>query len=320
MNEKWYLMDENRSDESSLVDILGVNVLDEIMSSGIRDRVVVYNSDLASGKEIDCIMQGKAADTYLKSMERNIICHPGSIVSGQYVFDGKEYWIAIGYPDSVYGVYEKCCLLLCQYYMKWQNAEGKIIGRWVNVSSASKYDVGQTQTQDFIVSTNNYSLILPSDSETNQLYDARVFIDNSTPPYDVYKITRDDSVLYQYPDVGACLTFITSKDEFNSMTDNQEYGICNYISKDISSNEANISGSKILYYGLSNTYTISNNSKNLNLHIDPNETHVEWDLHEDGSVTVKTKNMEDIGLKFYVQVVEGDSASESLTVTINNLL
>lgn len=319
MSREWYLMDID-SDNAVETDFLGKGVLDEIMASGIRDHVVVYNSDLTGGKEVDCIMQGKAADTYLKSLERNIICHPGTIVSGQYVFDGKEYWIAVGYPDSVYGVYEKCCLLLCQYYMKWQNASGNIVGRWINVSSASKYDVGQTQTQDFIVSTNNYSLILPSDSETNQLYDSRVFIDHNMPPYDVYKITRDDNVLYRYPNVGACLTFITSKDEFNPMTDSQELGICDYKSSDHSLEQSHISGDKALYYGIPNTYEIINNSGNYILNIDSNGTHIECIYQDNGSVIVKTKSVTDIGLMFYVEIMDGDSIIETFPVTINNFL
>lgn len=302
---------ENASDSFAL------GVLDEILSSGIRDHVTIFNSDLSDGIEIDCIMQGKAADTYLKSMERNIICHPGTIKSGQYVYDGVQYWIAVGLPDSVYGVYEKCNLLLCQYYLRWQNRDGDIIGRWVNISSASKYDTGQTESDQFIFSSNNYSIIIPSDNETNNIYNKRVFIDSEDIPADVYRITRDDGVLYKYPNIGGCLIFITSKDEFNSETDNIELGICDYIEQNHTSSQ--IIGDNILYYGVENQYRINNDTNDMTLEIDIQNTSVTYTI-QNNIISVLCNNMDDIGKSFVIHLKQDDTIIETFQIEIHNFV
>ena len=49
------------------------------------------------------------------------------------------------------------------------------------------------------LTSNNYTILVPQDEETFELDGKRVFIDlNKRNPRIVFKITRDDDVLYNY--------------------------------------------------------------------------------------------------------------------------
>lgn len=146
-----------------------------------------------------------------------------------YVFFDNMYWLITGYPGNN-KVFEKVTLSLCQYKLKWQNADGDIIERWGNFKSASKYDVGEYGNKTIILASNNYSFMIPIDKEAYQLEEKRVFIDlNKENPTKVYKITRADDPLYEYGIHGGVLNFIADRTEFNPKTDNQKLMLCDYI-------------------------------------------------------------------------------------------
>ena len=327
MSKDWYFIP---SDGTSQVDQYS-DTLDQILESGIRDHVKILKPDLSLISETECIMQGKSADTYLKSHERHIICHPGTITAGNYVYDGENYWLAIGLPDDVYGVYEKCVCVLCQYYLKWQTSSGKIVGRWVNATSASKYDIGQYQSATTTTTSNNFTLLMPADEYTAELYDLRAFIDTHTPPRKVYRITRDDDILYQYGAAkGACYSFISNKEEFNPETDNPNLGICDYVPIDNNEEEGvlyRIIGDDSLSVTTSNTYTAQVTSP------DGSELHPEfsWEVQcsfkeqinievSDQNIIIGTSDMSLIGQYINLQVIENGIVKASKTIQIQNFL
>ena len=49
------------------------------------------------------------------------------------------------------GMYEKAVLVLCNYLLTWKNENGDIIQRWVNASSASQYNNGETSNKFYFV-------------------------------------------------------------------------------------------------------------------------------------------------------------------------
>ena len=156
-----------------------------------------------------------------------------------YVFFENRYWLINGYPGNN-GIYEKATMVLCQYLLRWQNSEGKIIERWCNAVSASKYDVGENGNYTITLSSNTYTIITPGDSECLNLDRKRVFIDKrKINPEKVFKMTRTDDILYDYGDEyhGSVLSFIADKTELNLKTDSQELGICDYIDIDHSEHD-----------------------------------------------------------------------------------
>lgn len=148
----------------------------ETLETNIATTVVLCNSDLTERKTIRCIIEGNTSDTQLRSMERTGLFQRGTVKAGMYILFENRYWLIDGYPGTN-GVYEKATMCLCQHLLRWQNQNGFIIERWCNVTSASKYDVGESGNSVVILTSNNYTLKITSDNETLQLEDKRVFID-----------------------------------------------------------------------------------------------------------------------------------------------
>lgn len=194
-------------------------------------------------------------------MERIGLFPIGTVKAGTYIFFDDCYWIIDGYPSNNKS-YEKATMKLCQYKLKWQNSNGDIIERWGNFSSASKYDDGEVAGQTIILSSDNLTIVLPDDSEVLYLGGKRVFIDKRPIPEKVYKLTRSDDVLYDFQGHGGVLSFIADKTELDTTRDNQELGICDYISpttpeEDDKTTILNgvISGSDSLKLGFTRTYS-----------------------------------------------------------------
>lgn len=315
----------------------------ESLDTDIAKTVILHNYDLSESTEIRCIIQGNSADTQLKSMERIGLFVRGTVKAGMYIFYENRYWLITGYP-SYNGIYEKAVMQLCQYKIRWQNASGKIIERYICTSSASKYDVGESGNSTIILTSDNLTLLLPNDEESLNLYGKRVFIDKRTPPEKVYKVTRSDDVLYDYGEEhGGILSFIADKTELNTTTDRQDLRLCDYIEIDEDTNTPSedspttppenpdemtdlrvvISGNKNLKVGFSRTYTATITD------VDGNA--VEWDgtyswnvvsdfevgQETDGNtIKLLVENEDLVDEVFSLQVVKDDLVVAEIEITV----
>lgn len=234
--KEWYLIDRPSTTsggyENEALNDYRDDAMYDMLETELASTVILHNYDLSESTEIRCIIQGNSADTQLKSMERVGLFVRGTVKAGMYIFYENRYWLITGYP-SYNGIYEKAVMQLCQYKLRWQNAKGEIIERFISTSSASKYDIGETGNSTIILTSDNLTLLLPNDEESLNLYGKRVFIDKRTPPEKVYKITRSDDVLYDYGEEhGGVLSFIADKTELNTTTDRQDLRLCDYIEID----------------------------------------------------------------------------------------
>ncbi|WP_024348444.1 hypothetical protein, partial [Lacrimispora indolis] len=233
--QEWMLMSAkpvyNSGYEQDEFSAYATDSFQEILdTSPVVDHVILYNHDMSESKNLDCIIQGNVSDTKLKSLERTILCPIGTLMAGMYVFFENSYWLVNGRPGTN-KIYEKATLVLCTYLLKWQNTSGDFLERWVNIVTSSKYGIGESNSKVIVTSENNYIIQIPYDEETINLEGKRVFIDKRKSPEKVFKITRDDDVLYDFGDgYGSLLNFICDKTEFNKETDNQELRICDYFS------------------------------------------------------------------------------------------
>lgn len=233
--KEWYLIGSNTSpnmtggyENQGFLDCRD-DAFAESLQTEIATDAILYNCDLSEATKLRCIIQGNSADTQLKSMERIGLFVRGTVKAGMYIFFENRYWLITGYP-SYNGIYEKAVMQLCQYKLRWQNAKGEIIERWLNATSSSKYDMGETGNSTIVLTSDNLLLLLPNDDESLDLDGKRVFIDKrEVNPTKVYKITRTDSVLYDYGEHGGILSFIADKTELNTNTDRQDLRLCDYI-------------------------------------------------------------------------------------------
>lgn len=336
--KEWYLTDNYKPTvtsgyESDAISEFAESNFNDVTETDFADKVLLYNSDLSENKEIRCIIQGNSADTQLKSMERIGLFPIGTVKAGVYIFFDGCYWIIDGYPSNNKS-YEKATMKLCQYKLKWQNTNGDIVERWGNFTSASKYDDGEVAGQTIILSSDNLTIVLPDDEEVLYLGGKRVFIDKRPVPEKVYKLTRSDDVLYDFQGHGGVLSFIADKTELDTTRDNQELGICDYISPTTPEEDdettilsstitGTISGNRNLKVGFSRTYVA-------NL-IDEDGNAVEWSdefswnivgdfevgLTENGNQIELLVDDEDlVDSTFFLQLLNGDSVITQIEITV----
>ena len=327
--KEWYLIG-NKTKPNMLGGYENQSFLDykedaflESLETDIATTVLLYNHDLSHSVEIRGIFEGNVADTSLKSMERCLLVPIGTLQSGDYIFFEDEYWIIDGRPGNN-KVYEKAVLKECQYKLKWQKSDGTIIERFGNFTSASKYDIGESGNSTIVLSSNNFTILIPHDEDGMTIDGKRVFIDSSLVPKKVFKITRDDDVLFLHGSHGGTLSLIADKTEFNPNADNQDLGICDYI--DPSSplpptpSEPNETTDlrcviKGTYYTLramyKRNYTVTFTDKNGN-DVDWNTVDYQWNIVADfpvkqtivdNKITVSVGNEDLIGSSFLLQII-----------------
>ena len=294
----------------------------EALSTDIAKTVILCNSDMTEIGEIRVIIMDNLANTQLKSMERSVFAVIGTLKAGMYMKFENQYWLISGYPGNN-GVCEKATAILCQYELIWQDDDGKIIRRWANFTSASKYDNGRSGNSTIILTSNNFTIWIPEDDDGTTLDGRRVFIDRVKTgqlPTKVFEITRSDDVLYLFgKDHGGILSFIADKDELNKVTDRQDLWICNYKSPttttlppsepDNPTTSVTITGGDTLRYGRAKTWTVTfSDSEN-----QPNFT---WNVKSDFKITqnitgnkIQLKCTDDkaIDCTFTLQVLDNES-------------
>ena len=257
---------------------------------------------------------------------------------GEYLHDTKDdtYWLIYN-SFNVNDVHYEGKMIQCNYLLRWQLSNGEIIERYVNIVSASKYDVGETGNSTLVLSSNNYTILIGYCEEGFELESKRVFIDmKPVDPIKVFKITRSDDVLYNSGNMGSLLSFIADKTEFNPNKDNQKLRICDYI--DPSSplpptpsepNETTdlrcvISGNTNLKNGYYRKFITNFTDKNGNA-VDWHVVNYQWNILSDfevkhtivdNKITISVNDENLIGGSFLVQIVVNKTVLSGIKVTI----
>lgn len=301
--QEWYLI--NNSTKPNVIggyENLGFldnkdDAFSESLTTDIADDIFLYNHDLSESIQLRGIIQGNTADTSLKSMERSLLVPIGTLHSGDYIYFEDEYWIVDGRPGNN-KIYEKAILKECQYKLRWQKDNGEIIDRWVNLTSASKYDVGETGNNIIMLTSNNYTIVIPYDEDSITLDGKRVFIDMSPNPKKVFKITRNDDVLFIHGKHGGTLSLIADKTELNTAVDRPDLRLCDYITTNTTPLlpldettvlKANINGNQNLKVGFSRTYTVTFANLDGN-NIDWNNVNFTWEVISNFDVKQEINN------------------------------
>lgn len=254
-----------------------------------------------------------------------ITTYDNPVNAGDYIHDTKDdtYWLVYN-SFNVDDIHYEGKMIQCNYLLRWQLSNGTIVERWTNITSASKYDVGENGNSTITLSSNTFTILMGHCDEGFELEGKRVFIDKKPLPDKVFKITRGDDVLYNYGNNGSLLSFIADKTELNRERDSQELRICDYIDNHSptlppSGNEtavltANISGNRELKVGFARKYSSALFDKN-GQSVEWDENLYGWNVVSDFSVeqtvtgnkiSLKTNDEDLIGKKFKLQIVKLD--------------
>lgn len=318
----------------------------ESLETDIATTVLLCNSDLSDQRKIRCIMHGNVADTQLQSMQRKGLFVRGTVKDGMYVFFEGGHWLIIGFPGTN-GIYEKATMSLCQFKLRWQNSEGKIIERWAYTEDFTKYSNGLTGNSTLTIGDNQYGLTLPIDEETKKLKrDMRfpIDFDDSEQP-DIYRLTNRKVKLNDNYSSGHGGTMIVtmSFDAFNKdtdkkilMEDGQEVWICNYndshtplpptptVPDETTDLLTVISGNTNLRNSYKRTYTVNFTDKDDNT-ADWQGVEYHWSVIADfevnqsingNNITVSVNDEKLIGNSFLLQIVMANKIATEIKVNI----
>lgn len=262
--------------ESDVISEYAQSNFTDVLETTFSDRVMLYNSDLSQHSIINCIVQGNVSDTKEKSIERTILFPIGTSVAGKYILFENAFWLLVGYPGNNKS-YEKITASLCNFKLRWQNHDGKIIERLAHSELFSVGTSGVSENNTIAIGDDKYRLILPIDEEIKFLKrDMRFSIDfDEAETPDIYRLTNRKvlSGNYQNSNKGGTIIFTMSYDAFNKTTDKlitlddgTKVWICDYFSPTVpvptppdetTDLSASISGNASLKIGYERTYTVS---------------------------------------------------------------
>ena len=274
MAKEWYLLNTKQDlvsgFESEDFDSYASDAFGAALNSSLGCNVELYNYDLSDCTPMRAIMQGNVQDTQLNSTQRRMLVPIGSCHAGMYVKYKNRYWLIVGFVDDNH-MYEKAILYLCNYLLTWQNDSGDIVQRWCTVQSASQYNNGETSTANYYIRSDQLMLYVPDDKECLMLDNGKRFIidkkceiyqksfDSSTvkdtsKSVETYKLTRSDSVLYNYQGSGF-FAFMASQDEQHDsdgyyVIDGKGYWLCDMDPQEPTENKKPLLSSDIEYDSL----------------------------------------------------------------------
>lgn len=160
------------------------------------------------------------------------------IYAGDYVNWGRGIWI-VHTCSTDDEIYKRGNLWECNWLMKWQNDDGKIIERWCFASSASKYNEGVEQDKVFTLGSDQTKVYMPVDEEVLAVTKKKemcFIIDNATlgqpriyeahNPSNVYStfdvLRGDDGKLHGVTD------WILKETTYTLTEKEKELGVCGY--------------------------------------------------------------------------------------------
>ena len=232
MAKEWYLLKSPHSQLSGFEDDalydFAQEGFQEALESNIAIDIELCNYDLSVCQPMKAIIQHNVDDTKLKTLSREVYLPIGTCKAGMYVKYKGRYWLIVGLVDDN-TMYEKGIMVLCNYLLTWQSKDKRIIQRWANITSASQYNNGETGINFYTVRSDQLLILTPDDDDCMLLTTGQRFvIDKRCSVYEknfsddvvcdickpiiTYKITRADSVLYNYQDSGH-FEFMVTQDE-----------------------------------------------------------------------------------------------------------
>ncbi len=311
----------------------GQNLLKEELEHDTSYSPTMYFYDAENNKD-DRLANFRVYGRKNSSLNGNymnyLTTYDNPVKIGDYIHDTKDdtYWLVYT-AFNVNDIEYTGKLIQCNYLLKWQLSDGKIVQRWANIVSASKYDTGENGNSTIVLSSNNFTILMGYCDEALELEEKRVFIDIRKPSKKVFKITRGDDVIYNAGNIGMLLSFIADKVELNKDKDNQELGICDYVSpttptppQPSNPNEtavlnANISGTSNLRIGVTRTYTATLSDKHGNT-IQWNDSKYSWNVASDfdvkqtvteNKISLTVEDEDFIDSSFLLQVIKLDDSS-----------
>ena len=161
------------------------------------------------------------------------------VVVGDIIYsaDKDEYLICTEAFD-IDGMNYEGKFTLCNWMLKWQDKNGKILEYPCHDMNATQYNSGEQSNRNFTIESSQHMLTLPCDENTVELSTPqRFYLDKAKINPTSYIVTQNDTTSYNYGKKGLVrITVFASPN--NSDTDRPDLGICDYIDVNAGSKDA----------------------------------------------------------------------------------
>lgn len=147
---------------------------------------------------------------------------------GNVLYDSKEgyYWICV----ESFNRDDILCtgkLVRCNYWMRWQDKNGKIFEYPVFEINSTQYNSGESGDKTMTLGSSQHLVTITADENTINLnHGQRFFWDRNTVDPSVFKVTQNDTTAMNYDD--GVLKVTIMEDQYDPNTDSIEYWLCDY--------------------------------------------------------------------------------------------
>jgi hypothetical protein len=295
-----------------------------VLCGGEFDGVNFENEFQTTG-----IIQSETPDTYTQGWKRQLLTRITDSVSDyKYIKYDDKIWLIMNEPTDNC-IYDKCVIHQCNYILKWQDKNKKIIYCPATIENASQYNAGLEGNKTVMVGYNQLMVFVSLDNNTKVIpRGLRVFIDYNTEAPIPYEVTRPDTVTYSYgKDRVMCM--IMTEHQYNPVTDSIEELLCDYIETDNSDDTENIvpieftyTGESVVKIGRSKTFTVENSSYVTFSLAVPSIFTDKITLEQTSDISCKVKAENDsvlVGSSFKIIATDTDNKQAELLVEIGGI-
>lgn len=165
--------------------------------------------------------------------------HDMPIVVGDIVYDKKEdEYLICTESFNIDDIHYKGKFTLCNWMLKWQNKDGKILEYPCYDMNSTQYNSGEQFFKTFAVGSSQHILTLPSDENTLELCSPqRFYLDKSKNNTTTFIVTQNDTTSYNFGKKGLVKVTVFESPN-NSDADRPDLGICDYIDMSAGSENA----------------------------------------------------------------------------------
>lgn len=152
------------------------------------------------------------------------------VVVGDVVYDTNEdEYLICTEAFNIDNIHYKGKFTLCNWMLKWQNKDGKILEYPCYDMNSTQYNSGEQYNRNFTIGSSQHMLTLPCDENTVELSTPqRFYLDKATINPTSFIVTQNDTTSYNYGRKGLVKVTVMEHPN-NSTTDRPDLGICDYV-------------------------------------------------------------------------------------------
>lgn len=161
------------------------------------------------------------------------------VVVGDIIYDTKEdQYLICTEAFNIDDIHYKGKFTLCNWILKWQNKNGRILEYPCFDMNTTQYNSGEQSNKVFTIDSNQHILTLPSDENTVELCSPqRFYLDKAATNPSTFIVTQNDTTSYNYGKKGLVKLTVFAHPS-NVETDRPDLGICDYVDMTVGSPNA----------------------------------------------------------------------------------